>query len=187
MVLGKQGRLWYLSELIKNTLSKQIIFTYIHESTYGRLQHVLFVHEGYISPLTAWLSPVTHTETHTLFHNIFSTLRGEGLTFLARVGLTQTPEMSPWYPWFKAIHHAVVVSLQWWSSVWQYWGRGTRWLSICVCCLLWPVWRCSSTNPTRAQLSQKTMFLGLERFCWWVNEVLCSIHFTHLLPVYLLL
>lgn len=23
-----------------------------------------------------------------------------------------------------------------------------------------------------------TMFLGLERFCWWVNIALCSIHFT---------
>lgn len=28
---------------------------------------------------------------------------------------------------------------QWWSSVWQYWGRITHSLSTCVCCLLWVV------------------------------------------------
>lgn len=74
--------------------------------------------------------------------------------------------------------------LQWWSSVWQYWGRGTHWLSTCVCCLLWVVWLCSSTNPTRAQLLQMTIFLALERSCWWVNIALCPPSLIFLLLPY---
>lgn len=61
--------------------------------------------------------------------------------------------------------------LQWWSSAWRYWGRGTRWPSTSVCCWSWVAWLCSSTNPTRARLLQKTTFLALEKCYWWVPHI----------------
>lgn len=76
------------------------------------------------------------------------------------------------------LHISVIVSLQWWSSVWQYWGRSIHWLNTCVCCWLWAVLLFFSINPTRALLLVMTIFLALERFCWWANTY--SVHFTYL-------
>lgn len=130
---------------IKDTMSQHSLFKHV-ESIRGRLvQYSMFClymkiislsphsHLGYLL-----LQTQKHTHIHSFIIHVFHS-QGWRPDIVSRVGLTLTLEMAPWNSGLNSTLHTVVVSLQWWSLVWRYWGRSTHWLSTCVCCLLWAV------------------------------------------------